>query len=89
MSSSHPKFRIDPGAVATDLLGPVASVLVDTARTVAFWVAIVLPFLYIPLLASGDTAANVLPPVATLVVVNVVALVVGHGHRRAEAADER
>lgn len=73
--------RFDTSAVTTDLFGPAASILVGTVRTIAFWVAIALPFLYVPLLASGS-GANVLLPVAALAVVNVVALVVGHGHRR-------
>lgn len=82
MSSSHPMPGFDTPAVATDLFGPVASIVVSTVRTVAFWIAVALPFLYVPLLLGGGTGANVLLSVAALVVVNVVALVVGHGHRR-------
>lgn len=82
MRSSHPISGFDSSAVTTDLFGPVASTVVGTVRTVAFWTAVALPFLYIPLLVSRETGADVLLPLAALVVVNVVALVVGHGHRR-------
>lgn len=52
-----------------------------TLLAVTFWSAIVLPVLYVPLLATGlDTVART---VAFLVLfgLNVVALVVGHPYR--------
>jgi hypothetical protein len=48
-------------------------------RFVAFWVAIALPFLYLPLLAGGLHGTEPTVFVA-LVAVNLVALVVGHGY---------
>jgi hypothetical protein len=72
-------------APTADLLGPTANVLVETARTVAFWTAIALPFLYLPLLLTGGQNTGVV--VTALVVVNVAALVVGHGHENGDASE--
>lgn len=47
-------------------------------RGIAFWTAILLPFTYVPLLL-GDPPETLF---GTLLALNVVALVVGHGHRR-------
>jgi len=51
-----------------------------TVAAAAFWTAVALPFLYVPLLvgglASGERAA-----LAALLALNVAALYVGHGHR--------
>lgn len=47
----------------------------------AFWTAVVLPFLYLPLLAGGFTG-NDPYAFAALLVVNLVALLGGHGYRR-------
>lgn len=50
-------------------------------RFVAFWLAVALPFLYLPLLASGLEGQQ--PTVfGTLLALNSVALLVGHGHGR-------
>lgn len=52
------------------------------SRAVAFWLAIALPFLYLPLLAGGlDGKAEAFAFVG-LMVVNLVALVVGHEYGR-------
>lgn len=51
-------------------------------KRIAFWVAVVLPFLHVSLLATGlDSNSSVLA-FAFLVTVNVCALVVGHPHGR-------
>lgn len=48
----------------------------------AFWTAIVLPFVYLPLMLDGfATFADVLL-FGGLMVLNVVALLVGHDHNR-------
>jgi hypothetical protein len=67
----------------TDLLDAevVRSAITAPVRFIAFWVAVALPFLYVPLLFVGlggeRTAAFV-----GLLLVNAVALVVGHDHAR-------
>jgi hypothetical protein len=55
-------------------------------RTVAFWAAVALPFVYLPpLLVPVAVDAQV---VAALVAVHAVALLVGHRHRLPERAPE-
>lgn len=59
---------------------PAAPSLPAPLRAGAFWLAILLPFCSVALLSSGlDTTTEHLL-FAALVVVNVVALIVGHGH---------
>jgi hypothetical protein len=50
-------------------------------RGIAFWMAIALPFLYVPLLLSGLGSASVRTAFVALVACNAVALLVGHSHR--------
>lgn len=51
-------------------------------KWVAFWAAVVLPFLHLPLLATGlDSESSTLAFLA-LVGLNVLALYVGHPHNR-------
>lgn len=55
--------------------------LLSLLRAVAFWSAVVLPFLHLPLLLSGlDTRADLLA-LATLFGLNLVALAIGRSHR--------
>lgn len=63
----------------------LVTVLVLPVQFVSFWVAALLPLTYLPLLATGVVAAH---PTAFLAVlcVNAVAFVLGHGHRRPDAA---
>jgi hypothetical protein len=50
---------------------------------VGFWVAVSLPFVHLPLLANGlDGLENALLFVG-LLVLNLLALLVGHGHEQA------
>jgi hypothetical protein len=52
--------------------------LATAVRRVSFWAAVVLPFLHLPLLLSGiDTSVEVVVFIS-LLVVNALALVVGH-----------
>ncbi|SDM48420.1 hypothetical protein SAMN04487949_1817 [Halogranum gelatinilyticum] len=50
-------------------------------RFVGFWAAVSLPFLYLPLLAGGLESSE-LSVFAGLLLLNLVAFVVGHEHRR-------
>lgn len=56
---------------------------VRPVRFVAFWVATLLPFTYLPILATGLFTANRLA-FAGLVCLNAVAFVVGHSYKRPE-----
>ena len=49
---------------------------------VAFWAAITLPFVHLPLLARGLGDPNVLLAFSVLLGVNVLALYAGHGHNQ-------
>lgn len=48
-------------------------------RAASFYTAIALPFVYLPLIATGLSVENA-PLVAALVAANVVTLVLGHGY---------
>ncbi|QIB75191.1 hypothetical protein GL213_04415 [Halogeometricum borinquense] len=50
-------------------------------RFVAFWVAVALPFLYLPLLYGGLQGGQA-TVFASLLVLNVGALLLGHDHSR-------
>ena len=52
--------------------------------TVAFWTAIILPFLHVPLLLSGLQRSSVQLAFVALVALNVVALLLGQPHRRSD-----
>jgi len=76
-SSSITKPRSLVGTVDTNAL---LRLLLSPIKRIAFWTAIVLPFLHLSLLVTGlETQSTVLAFVG-LVVLNVFALVVGHPH---------
>ncbi|TYL39630.1 hypothetical protein CV102_04900 [Natronococcus pandeyae] len=52
------------------------------AEFLAFWVAITLPFVHLPLLARGLGDPNVSLAFLLLLVINVSALYVGHGYNQ-------
>jgi hypothetical protein len=68
-----------------DLFSTVPTIdwsVLRSIRALAFWTAIVLPFLYVPLLASGLNSASVRTAFAVLLVANGAALFVGHPYAR-------
>jgi hypothetical protein len=86
MSNSSPTAPIDRLPRPQELVDDWSArrslaVVVAPLRFVAFWVAVALPFLYLPLLAGGLDGAK--PTVFVgLLLINAVALVVGHEHGR-------
>ncbi|GCF14832.1 hypothetical protein Harman_27670 [Haloarcula mannanilytica] len=58
--------------------------LVSAVRGIAFWTAIALPFLYLPLLITGLNSGATRIAFVALVVCNAVALLVGHSHRESD-----
>jgi|GEM_PF-686496 len=50
-------------------------------EVVGFWAAVVLPFLYVPLFASGLKSEDAMVAFAVLVALHVVALVAGRNHK--------
>lgn len=71
-SDSPPLFRVSPSSrwLSRPLTG------------FAFWAAIALPFLHLPLLVTGLETTRMTAAFIVLLALNVVALVVGHSHRR-------
>lgn len=54
--------------------------LAASIRATAFWVAVVLPFLYVPLLLTGLEGGSTTTAFALLLLANVLALLLGHSH---------
>ena len=92
-SSKHEPSRPDLSPLALDRL--VAGLpaqfrenpLTTPVEMVSFWLAVALPFLYLPLLVTGVTTDGELVSVLVLVVLNAVALVVGHDHRNEQPVE--
>jgi|JXWS01.1.fsa_nt_gb formate-dependent nitrite reductase membrane component NrfD len=55
--------------------------LAPAVRGIAFWTAIALPFLYLPLLITGLNSGATRIAFVVLVVFNAVTLLIGHAHR--------
>jgi len=54
--------------------------LLTPVRGLAFWTAVALPFLYLPLLVSGLGSQPVRLAFLAMVAINAVALWLGHGY---------
>ena len=86
MSNSSPTAPIDrlprPEELTDSRLVRLSlAVVVAPLRFLAFWVAVALPFLYLPLLVGGLQGQQ-LTVFVGLLLANVVALVVGHEYRQ-------
>jgi hypothetical protein len=55
--------------------------LLRPVRATAFWAAVALPFVYVPLIVRGLESPTVQSTVALLLALHVVALVLGRHHR--------
>jgi hypothetical protein len=88
MSTNSPSLWPDPGAASPARLARAVSTAVSYVRPLfqatAFWSAIAMPFLYIPLLLGGLTGGEA-PAFVGLIAANGLALVLGHGHRQSES----
>lgn len=60
----------------------VRSALFRPIEALAFWTAIVLPFLYLPLLFIGLETTGELAVFFGLVALNIVAFIVGQGYKQ-------
>jgi hypothetical protein len=67
-------------------LESVRSLVMPPVRAAAFWTAIALPVVYIPMLATGVVWEHPLA-LLTLFVLNMVAFVVGHDHNRPDGSE--
>jgi hypothetical protein len=64
------------------LLEQLVPTLAGPIRQAGFWTAIVLPFLYVPLLVTGLSTAAETGLFLGFLAVNLLALYVGHAYRR-------
>ncbi|MFD1513677.1 hypothetical protein [Halomarina rubra] len=53
----------------------------QTVAAVAFWLAVALPFCYLPMLVAGLHTTTRLSAFGGLLALNALCLVVGHAHR--------
>lgn len=65
--------------VQSESLQHGARLVAAPLRFVAFWAAVALPFLYLPLLVGGLNGQETLA-FGSLLAANALALVLGHGH---------
>ena len=72
----------DGSDTTAGILERVAPGLVAPIRAAGFWTAIAMPFLYLPLLVTGLSSSFDAVLFVCLVVVNCLALYVGHPHCR-------
>jgi hypothetical protein len=65
----------------TDAVAHLSALSSKVVRTLAFWLAVVFPLAYLPLLRGGFTSGELLPFLAILAG-NVFALTLGHDYGR-------
>lgn len=80
MSTKNPPLSNNLPEIREQFTGTVAR----SVQAVAFWLAVALPFLYVPLVLNGFSGQEVVAFVA-LLAVNVVSLVVSHDYHREES----
>lgn len=73
----------DGRSALADAFGALARGLVHLARTVGFWLGVVLPFLHVPLLFVVGFTETTTPALVGLWALNAVAIVVGTNHEPA------
>ncbi|MFW6384616.1 MAG: hypothetical protein ACOCY7_00585 [Halodesulfurarchaeum sp.] len=66
--------RLDGVRVSDFLLRPL--------EAAGFWAAVVLPFVYVPIILAGPDTPSNRAAVGLLLAAHVVALIVGHRHHR-------
>jgi hypothetical protein len=82
MSTTNPSNWIDEETTTLRAAVRVGSTVIKPIRAAAFWLAIALPFAYLPMLAGGIGGEPELLTFVALVAANAVALLVGHDHHR-------
>lgn len=79
MSTSEPSTSPLGGDALPGPAAAVAATLLGPVRAAAFWSAVALPLVYLPLVASGTVWDRPLA-FCTLLALNVVAFLAGHGY---------
>jgi len=90
MSTSTPTTNADGGTAGGQGTGPFrrlsdgfhASSLTTPLEVAGFWSAVLLPFVYLPLLLGGLHTQRAALTFGGLLALHVLAVVAGHGHRR-------
>lgn len=80
-----PTAALADGESVLDRLGRAEQRLADLTRATAFWTAVALPALHGVILLDGVGNRGRATLLVGLLVANVLALRVGHGHRRDRA----
>lgn len=65
-----------------EVLEPHLEIVLRPLEAIAFWSAIALPFLHIPLLFYGLETSGQLLAFFGLLSLNIAAFIIGHGHKR-------
>jgi hypothetical protein len=78
-----PARNADATSRPTDALEATAHGLAALARTVGFWLGVVLPFLHVPLFLGLGLTETTTPALVGLWGLNAVAITVGTGHEPA------
>lgn len=83
MSQTNPSLPESalPDAAPVSVLNRVGARVRAPLETAAFWAAVVLPVVYLPLLATGLEGQTMVAFVG-LLALNALSLVLGHSHRR-------
>lgn len=76
--SQSPRLR----SYGTGTLAQLSSRLTSIVQTIAFWLSIVFPLTYLPLLGGGGIVGSEVVPFVGLVAGHVLALAVGHDYAR-------
>ena len=75
-------LRNELSSLGTDERPALRETVFAPVHAVAFWIAVILPFLYVPLLASGLSSTATIEAFFALLVANAIALLIGHPHLR-------
>ncbi|QLH80932.1 hypothetical protein [Halosimplex pelagicum] len=81
MSSASPFRRSGPELPSTTGVQRLQSLAVGSVQFAGFWSAVVLPFAMLALIVSGSVVQQV-PLFVGLLLANVAALRIGHGHKQ-------
>jgi len=76
--SSNERQRFPPVSDVRPALAQYGTGLKTGVTGLAFWSAVVLPFLYLPLLVYGLRSSSIVGAFVGLLTLNVVAAVIGH-----------
>lgn len=79
MSTTEPSTSAPIGGALPGPAASVAALVVARVRAAAFWSAVALPVVYLPLVATGTVWEQPLAFCA-LLALNAVTFLVGHGH---------